>query len=140
MPVLFHLQEYPGFTIKKMNTIRNWIFDTIYEENKTPGTINYIFCDDDYLLDLNRRYLQHDYFTDVITFSFVDEDIVSGDIYISVDRIKDNSMTYSASFTNELHRVMIHGVLHLLGYDDKNESENSLMKEKEDYFLNKLDF
>ncbi len=140
MPVLFHQQDYPDFTLKKKDTIRNWILKAILEESKTPGSINFIFCDDDYLLKLNRHYLQHDYYTDVITFSFVDENIISGDIYISIDRIKDNSITYSSSFSNELFRVMIHGVLHLLGYDDKNDPECALMKDKEDYFLNKLDF
>jgi len=110
----------------------------IETENKKAGDINYIFCSDSYLLTINKEYLNHDYYTDVITFDYVNGDTISGDIFISVDRIKENADTYHINFNNELSRVMYHGVLHLCGYKDKTPEEEKVMRAKENYYLDIL--
>ncbi len=109
----------------------------ILKEQKIKGDITFVFCSDDYLLKLNKDYLQHDYFTDIITFDYCEKNIISGDIFISIDRIKENARQYNVTFENELQRVMIHGVLHLVGYKDKSEEEKKIMREKENFYLNK---
>jgi len=112
-----------------------WIKKTIVAEEKSLGDIAFIFCSDAYLLEVNKKYLQHDYYTDIITFDYVENEIISGDIFISVDRVKENASEYNTSFENELNRILIHGVLHLLGYKDKSEKDKSLMTEKENIYL-----
>ncbi len=107
----------------------------ITSENKKKGDISFIFCSDEYLLKMNNEYLSHDYYTDVITFDYTEEDIISGDIFISTDRVKENASKYKIDFENELQRVMIHGVLHLTGYKDKTEAEKKQMTEKENQYL-----
>lgn len=104
-------------------------------EGKMPGDISYIFCSDDYLLEINKQYLNHDYYTDVITFDYCEDGVISGDIFISVDTIKSNAQEYSVTFEKELQRVMIHGVLHLVGYKDKQEDDQKVMRSKEDEYL-----
>lgn len=105
-------------------------------ERKTLEAIHYIFCNDDFLLEINRTYLQHDYFTDIITFPFSEEQSpVLADIYISLDRVFENSHSLNVAFQNELRRVVFHGALHLCGYDDKNNSQAKLMRKKEDEYL-----
>lgn len=117
---------------------KNWLKNVIVSEGKKPGDVQYAFCDDEHLHKINKTFLNHDTFTDIITFSTTNnKDIVSGDIYISVDRIAENSKTHSVSFIDELGRVMVHGVLHLIGYDDYSCSEKKLMRSKEDFFLHK---
>lgn len=118
--------------------ITKWIKETITSEGKTPGDISFIFCSDDYLLEVNRQYLNHDYYTDIITFDYVDNNVISGDIFISCDRVKENASEYGIVFLNELSRVIIHGVLHLLGYKDKSKKDKLLMTQKEDFFLKLL--
>jgi probable rRNA maturation factor len=118
--------------------ITNWIKETITSEGKIPGEISFIFCSDDYLLEVNKQYLNHDYFTDIITFDYVENDIISGDIFISCDRVKENASEYKTGFINELSRIIIHGVLHLLGYKDKSEKDKLLMTLKEDIYLEVL--
>lgn len=118
--------------------IANWIKETITSEGKTPGDISFIFCSDDYLLEINKQYLNHDYFTDIITFDYVENNLISGDIFISCDRVKENALEYKTGFTDELSRVIIHGVLHLLGYKDKSEKDKLLMTQKEDFYLEVL--
>lgn len=114
----------------------NWLKLVITSEGKKQGDIQYVFCDDDHLNGINKTYLNHDTLTDIITFSTTEnEDIISGEIYISLDRVNENSKTHSVSLANELSRVMVHGVLHLMGYDDHSESEKKLMRSKEDYYL-----
>ena len=113
----------------------NWINKTISNEKKKTGEISFVFCGDDYLLDINRQYLDHDYYTDIITFDYVENGLISGDIFISIDRVKENAMKYDVSLLNELNRIMIHGVLHLVGYKDKAKEEKELMTSKEDYYL-----
>ncbi len=107
----------------------------IEKEGKIPGDISYIFCSDDYLLEINKQYLNHDYYTDVITFDYCENGIISGDIFISVDTIKSNAQEYSVTFEKELQRVMIHGVLHLVGYKDKQDDDQKVMRSKEDEYL-----
>ena len=99
------------------------------------GDVNVIFCSDPYILDINIRYLGHDYFTDVITFDYSEKPRISGDLFVSVDSVRENSVMYGTDFDEELHRVIVHGVLHLIGYDDHNEKDSSLMREKENYYL-----
>ena len=113
----------------------NWLENLITSEQKKIGDINYIFCDDEYLLQVNRDYLQHDYYTDIITFDYVKGKTISGDIFVSLPRISDNASTLTKSFEDELHRVLAHGILHLCGYKDKTEAEEKEMRSKEDFYL-----
>ncbi len=115
----------------------SWIENLILEEGKKLGEITYVFCDDAYLLKVNQDYLQHDYYTDIITFDYVKGKTISGDIFVSLQRISDNASTLSNSLEKELQRVIAHGVLHLCGYKDKTEEEEKLMRSKEDYYLSK---
>ena len=114
-----------------------WIEELIRNEGKKPGEITYILCDDEYLLTVNQQYLQHDYYTDVITFDYVKGKIISGDIFVSLQRIKENAETLSANFDREFRRVLAHGVLHLCGYKDKTTNDAKQMREKEEFYLNR---
>ena len=113
----------------------NWLKELIISEDKKPGEINYIFCEDDHPLQVNKDFLNHDYYTDVITFDYVKGKTISADIFVSLPRILDNSSTLSNAFNSELLRVLAHGVLHLCGYKDKTDEEISEMRQKEDYYL-----
>ena len=114
----------------------NWLKMVISSEGRKTGDIQYIFCDDNYLVNINKTYLNHNSFTDIITFSTSDNyDVVSGEIYISLERVGENAKAHSVSFINEMSRVMVHGVLHLIGYNDLSEDEKKLMRSKEDYYL-----
>ena len=115
--------------------ISKWIEDLIENEGKKTGDITYIFCDDAYLLKINQDFLNHDYYTDIITFDYVKGKIIAGDIFVSLQRISENAHTQGKSFDNELKRVLAHGVLHLCGYKDKSETEQKQMREKEDFYL-----
>ena len=114
-----YFRENTRFVFKGRRDNNEWIKDVIASESANvkfkAGDINIIFCSDEYLLELNKKYLSHDFFTDIITFDNCSDKIISGDLFISIDRVKENSKTYSSSFDEELHRVIIHGVLHLLG-------------------------
>lgn len=123
------------FEIKESQIWIDWIVESMKNEGKTIEELNYIFCDDEYLLQINRQYLDHDYYTDVIGFDNSEDDQLMGDIFISVERIKDNSTQNNVSFENELARVIIHGTLHFAGYLDKEPEEKELMTSKEDYYL-----
>lgn len=132
--------EEISFTLKNKIKVRDWITKTVQQENKQLGELNFIFCSDEYLLDLNRQYLNHDTFTDIITFDTgVGEDL-NGDIFISIDRIRENASSLNVPEVDELHRVIIHGVLHLIGYGDKKPSEKKKMTEKEDFYLSARKF
>ena len=126
---------FPKLLKRKSN---NWIKDVIVSEGMKPGDVSFIFCSDNYLLEVNKKYLNHDYFTDIITFDYVENGIVNGDIFISIDRVGENARGYKTTFENELNRILIHGVLHLLGYKDKTKKDKSVMTEKEDFYLNVL--
>lgn len=127
-----------GLRISDKTKLQKWLYTTIKREQKIPGIINLIFCTDAYLLEINQQYLNHDYYTDIITFQYSDNQEISGDLYISIDRVKENAKEFEVSFKHELNRVMIHGVLHLCGYKDKSAKAKKEMKFKEDFYLNKL--
>lgn len=137
MSINFYYEDVTVLRLAKRN-LRTWINLAVREESKRTGEINFIFCSDEYLLQVNQQYLEHDYYTDIITFDYVEGDIVSGDIFISTDRIKENAVIFKVSFADELNRIMIHGILHLLGYQDKEAEQKRLMTEKEDHYLSKL--
>lgn len=120
--------------------ITSWYDSIALQENKELGELTLIFCSDDYLLDINREHLNHDYFTDIITFDYSDFPIVSGDLFISIDRVKENAVDFNVSFEHELHRVIIHGFLHLCGYLDKSEEDELIMRSKENQALNLIGF
>ena len=133
--IQFFFENIDKITID--STLAVWLEDIILTEGKKPGDINYIFCDDEYLLQVNKEYLQHDYYTDIITFDYVKGKTISGDIFVSLPRIFDNAETFSKDFDSEFFRVLAHGILHLCGYKDKTDEEISIMRNKEDYYLNK---
>ena len=120
------------FEILEETIYTNWISSVIISENKSEGEINYIFCDDDYLVEINQQYLNHDTLTDIISFDYSLGNEIHGDIYISIERVRENAEEFKVSFEEELKRVMIHGVLHYCGYKDKSESDELLMRFKED--------
>lgn len=120
------------FEIANESAYERWISEVIASEEKNEGDINYIFCDDDYLLDINRKYLDHDYLTDVISFDYTVGNELHGDIFISVERVRDNAVDFGVEFEMELRRVMAHGVLHYCGYKDKSESDEIVMRDKEE--------
>lgn len=126
------------FELANPKIIRHWIKQIIEQEEKMLNHISYIFCSDTYLHELNLQYLDHDTFTDIITFQYAKLPVVEGDIFISIDRIRENAENYKATFENELHRVMSHGVLHLCGYRDKEAAEKTHMTEKENQALQML--
>ena len=136
MEINFFFEDVPKITLNK--NLTNWINETIENESKTLGEINVIFCSDNYLLNMNKEHLQHNYFTDIITFDYCEENIVSGDLFISVDRVGENAKEYNVDFLNELSRVIVHGVLHLLSYNDKTDEQQKEMTEKENFYLSKL--
>ena len=123
------------FVYKNRRFNNRWIRLTAESEIKRLGDINIIFCSDNQILDINLKYLQHDYYTDIITFDYSEENTISGDLFISVDSVRENAKEYGTEFDDELHRVIIHGILHLLGYDDHTENDIKLMRLKEDYYL-----
>jgi probable rRNA maturation factor len=134
-----YFTEDISFTLKHKTIIRNWLKETITAEGFRLQELNFIFCSDAYLLNMNQQYLNHDTYTDVITFDNAEAPkTIVGDIFISVDRINDNAGKYSRDFLDEMCRVMVHGTLHLLGYKDKTKPAKTLMTEKEDLYLSKL--
>lgn len=135
--ILFHKEI--NFELKQKTKYKNWIKSIILDFEKRVGEINYIFCDDEYLLDINQKYLQHDTYTDIITFDYSENKTISGDIFVSIERVKENATLYSKGFEEELHRVLAHGILHLCGYKDKTEKEAKEMRTQEDWAIKKLD-
>lgn len=131
--------EKEGFKLKERTRIKNWITAIIKDEGKKVGDIAYIFCDDEQILETNISYLDHNTYTDIITFDYVEGNVISGDILISVDRVKENAELFNCTFEQELHRVIIHGILHLLGVGDKSEEEAQVMRRREEEALVKWD-
>ena len=119
------------FELKNESDYEAWIESIIESEDFTEGEINYIFCDDEYLHKINVEYLDHDTFTDIISFDYTIGNLISGDIFISIERVKENAKEYEVSFDKELLRVMSHGILHYCGYKDKSEEDSNLMRQKE---------
>lgn len=120
------------FQLDNEERYSQWIQNVIISEGKELGEINYIFCDDEYLLNINKQYLDHDYYTDVISFDYTEANLVSGDVFISIDRVKENAADYDVTFDEELKRVIIHGILHYCGYKDKSDADEELMRIKEE--------
>lgn len=128
------------FKLSSEERISKWIKNTITEEGYKLEEINYVFCDDDYLHKLNVEFLNHDTLTDIISFDYSIGKIIQGDIFISIERVKDNARDFGVSFEEELHRVIIHGVLHYCGYKDKSDDDTAEMRDKENHYLSKLVF
>lgn len=122
------------------SSIIKYINALIEKEIYKTGEISVVFCSDNYLLQINNQYLNHNYYTDIITFNYVVDKIVSGDLFISIDRIKENAIKFNSEIEKELIRVIFHGILHLIGYNDKTEEEQKIMRERENYYLNNVDF
>mgnify|MGYP001376155765 FL=1 len=133
-----HFHSLTDFILDTEDKKRDWIISSIIEEGKELGEINIIFCDDKILLEKNNTYLNHDTLTDIITFDYSELNTISGDIFISVERVLDNSNDFNVTFEQELNRVIIHGHLHLMGYKDKAEEDQVTMKNKENYYLSKI--
>lgn len=135
IPIYFFYEEV-NFKLKQLNQTRNWIKNTIESENYSLKSINFIFCSDQYLLNINQQYLHHDTYTDIITFDNSEkEKYIESDIFISIERVRENSKAYKVSIDIELHRIMIHGILHLLGFNDKSKKKKDLMTSKENEYL-----
>lgn len=139
MAVINYFSQKPRFKLKNPSKTSSWIKKTVKSEGKSLISLNYIFCTDEYLREMNIQFLNHKTYTDIITFNYnPSETEIEGEIYISIDRVRENAETYNTDFPTELNRVLIHGVLHLLGYNDKNKSQKKAMREKEDSYLSLL--
>ncbi|MDF2432917.1 MAG: putative rRNA maturation factor [Mucilaginibacter sp.] len=141
MPSIQFFEEDITYKLKNKTAVRQWITETIQAEGFKLKELTYIFCSDNYLLQINQQYLNHDTYTDIITFDNSElEKVIVGDIFISIDRIRENSLQFNITEANELHRVIIHGALHLLGYKDKTPADKKKMTFKEDFYLNRRSF
>lgn len=125
------------FDREDFQEIKDWIAKVIKEEKYNLKKINYIFSNDRYLLDINKKYLRHNYYTDIITFPYSKDKYLEADIFISIERVQENANKYKVEFINEFLRVLIHGILHITGHNDSNKEEIEQMRKKEDYYLNK---
>lgn len=138
--IQFHTED-TTFNLQETDKIQKWLTETAQREGSQIASLSFIFCSDDYLYDMNVEYLNHDTLTDVITFQYSEPNTdIEGDIFISIDRIKENATQFEVSFEHELFRVMIHGTLHLLGYKDKTQEDKTLMTIKENFYLNLLEY
>ena len=134
MAIHFHEKEV-SVGIKNKNLLKKWLKDLIVQEHAIPGQINIVFTSDSNVLELNRNYLSRNYLTDIITFDCSDNQAIAGDLFISITRVKENSESFDVTFNKELKRVIVHGILHMLGYGDRTEIEKSLMRQMEDRYL-----
>ena len=130
-----YFTEDIDFAFKGKSVHSAWLKAVSEEEGRRLGQISVIFCSDSYLLEINRKYLGHDYYTDIITFDYSEGDTISGDLFISVDTVRSNAEYYSADFKDELDRVIVHGVLHLIGYDDHTDEQSAEMRARENHYL-----
>ena len=130
-----YFKEDTKFEFKSRALNNKWLKMVAESEIRRLGDINIIFCSDNYILDVNMKYLQHDYFTDIITFDYCEKNCLNGDLFISVDSVRENALFYGTEFSDELNRVIVHGILHLVGYDDHSEEDIAVMRSKEDYYL-----
>jgi rRNA maturation RNase YbeY len=131
--IQFHTET--NFNLRNEKRYSGWISQAILKMKKEEGDINYIFCDDAYLLKLNQEYLNHDTLTDIISFDYSDTDLISGDIFISVERVRENAKEFNVSFEKELQRVLIHGILHFAGFNDKTKAEKEEMRFQENLYI-----
>lgn len=125
------------FLLKQKTLKKNWIKQAIFSEKKIAGNLHYVFCSDEFLLELNQKHLNHNTLTDIITFDYTEEITLNSDIFISIERVAENAKKFNVNFDNELLRVMIHGVLHLCGYKDKKKEDAQKMRLKENFYINK---
>jgi len=133
--MISYYYEDTKFVFKGKQRNNRWLRLVAESEIRRMGDISIIFCSDNYILDINMKYLQHDYFTDIITFDYCEGEKISGDLFISIDSVRENAAFYGTEFEDELNRVMVHGVLHLIGYDDHTQKDIKMMRSKEDYYL-----
>lgn len=133
--MIAYFSEDVGFEFKGRALNNKWLRLVAESEIRRIGDVSVVFCSDNYILDVNMKYLQHDYFTDIITFDYCEGDKLNGDLIISIDTVRENAVTYGVSFDEELHRVIVHGLLHLIGYDDSTEEQRKEMRSKENYYL-----
>ena len=133
MKIFFH-KESVSFPLDT-SAINNWIENAVFSLDYSLKNLSFVFCDDEYLKNINVKYLGHDYYTDVITFDYSTEEGLVGDVFISIERVKENANNFKVSFNEELFRVIIHGVLHLCGFDDKTDKEIKEIRKQENYFL-----
>ena len=136
MPIRYYTQDCE-FIYKGKGKTSEWIRETVRQESRTLGAVSIVFCSDDHLLEINRRYLKHDYYTDIITFDYGDAEKgkIAGDLMIGIGTVEENAKKYGVNFDNELRRVIIHGILHLCGYGDKSPEEEKKMRALEDKYL-----
>lgn len=137
MPITYHKEEVE-FQLPDEDKLSAWLESISDSEQKSISQISYVYCSDDYLLNINKEYLNHDFYTDIITFPYKQGKEIESDIFISIERVKENAKTFKSPFERELLRVMAHGVLHLCGYKDKTEAENLKMRDKEDWAIDKF--
>lgn len=137
--MISYYSEDTNFVLKSKLLNNKWLKLVAESEIRRIGDISIIFCSDNYILDVNQKYLQHDYFTDIITFDYCEGDKLSGDLFISIDSVRENAQEYGVEFEDELNRVMVHGILHLIGYDDHSEEDIAQMRKKENYYLSLKD-
>lgn len=130
-----YFNEDIAFPFKEKRLTSRWLKFVAESEAKRLGDISVIFCSDKFILDVNIKYLQHDYYTDIITFDYCEGNRLSGDLFISIDSVRENAAFYGAEFADELNRVIVHGLLHLIGYDDHTPEDIAVMREKENYYL-----
>ncbi len=136
--VSYHTEDCK-FEFKQKRLTSRWLKFVAESESKRLGEIAVIFCSDPYILEVNLQYLQHDYYTDIITFDYCEGNRLSGDLFISVDSVRENATFYGSEFADELNRVIVHGLLHLIGYDDHTEEDIAMMRSKENYYLSQRD-
>lgn len=132
--ISYYFQD-TDFVFRDRRKTGEWLKIAAESEIFRIGDISIIFCSDNYILDINQKFLQHDYFTDIITFDYCEGDRLSGDLFISIDSVRENALEFGTEFKDELNRVIIHGLLHLIGYDDHTEADIRIMRSKEDYYL-----
>ncbi|HRW61966.1 MAG TPA: rRNA maturation RNase YbeY [Bacteroidales bacterium] len=137
MPVRYFTEEIK-FNLRNKRKINRWINETIENEKHLSGDINIIFTSDINILQINKKHLSHNYYTDIITFDYCEGKYIQGDIFISIDTVKNNSIRFNVLYEEEIHRVIIHGILHLIGYNDKTENEKAEMRQKENFYLDRL--
>lgn len=141
MPAIHFFEEDISYKLKNKTAVRQWIVEALQAEGYKVKELSYVFCSDNYLLQINQQYLNHDTYTDIITFDNSEKaNSIAGDIFISIERIRENSVKLGLTETDELHRVMVHGALHLAGYKDKTPADKKKMTFKEDFYLNKRGF
>ena len=133
--MVYYYNEDIVFPFKEKRLTSRWLKFVAESESKRLGDVAVIFCSDNYIMDINIKYLQHDYYTDIITFDYCEGNRLSGDLFISIDSVRENASFYGTEFADELNRVIVHGVLHLIGYDDHTEEDIAVMRAKENYYL-----